>query len=87
MDANKIFHLNRPSTDSFSPWGNTDEIAAFVIVAADEQAARRFAADSCSGEGADTWLNNEDSTCVELGSANAGVETGIILTDTLTCYP
>lgn len=55
-----------------------DETNAFVVRAIDAMAARGIAAANSAEEGAETWLNETKSTCVEI---EADGEPGVILED------
>jgi len=55
-----------------------DEAAGFVIRAQREQDARVIASEYAGGEGAEVWLDPEDSTCTELTRDG---EPGVVLED------
>jgi len=51
----------------------------FIVRATSVRQARQFAADSCSDEGENSWLDKDKSTCTVLTPESAGL--GIIMRD------
>ena len=58
-----IYHLARKGVTRY------DEVSAFVIIAASPDEARRMAADDAGDEGAYTWVDPADTSCVVIGTA------------------
>lgn len=58
-----IYHLARLGVTHY------DEVSDFVVIAASQDEARRMASDDAGDEGAYTWVDPADSSCVAIGTA------------------
>ena len=72
-------NLHGLGSGPWSPW--YDKSFGFVVRADSETEARLLAAENCSGEGENAWLDEKLSFCEILGICPASSPPGIVMND------